>query len=701
MKQHHLIPVAVFIALLFSGVWIWFLNEQHNLDDARANEAIFAEQIATRLESSLSTRLESGQHLRHEWAQGNINTLEEFRAEALSLQFLHPEFHSVNWIDRDGVIRWVFPQSNQPETVGLNLKKVPLVNAAILNAGKLGKLQVTSLVTIEPASKALAAYYALGAGGEGGFINFVFHLAPLIRSALDKELERAYNFQIFDGEVSVYATAEGLKEGPLSIRREFSVANRTWALLLTPTPLTMEGISSPVANFALLLFLIVSAGLAWLFRLFLLRQKQLSEQSHILGSTLGNMDEGISVVDADLNLVAYNQRFLDLLNFPQEKFHLGDSFESFIRFNAERGEYGEGDIEALVQERVKQAKTFEPHKFERTLPNGTVLEIRGQPMPEGGFVTSYTDVTENRLAEKALQQSEERFAKAFNSSPAAIAIAGITDGILYDINEHWCDTTGYQRHEVLGKSVTEIGLWKSLQQRNALIELITQDKSVRNFEGTLVTKHGEAREFNFNGELIDIDNEERLLLVFNDITEHKQAEKRALHLAGHDPLTGLPNRSLMRERLEQKMSLARSKGSKVAVMFIDLNDFKQVNDRLGHRAGDEVLQIIAGRLKNCVRGSDTVARFGGDEFIILMSEITEESSIVRTCEQIDESLSQPVHLRDSDIHVGASIGISLFPDHSDSPEALIELADKTMYDQKNIGENVGFSFAELPIESVK
>ncbi len=137
------------------------------------------------------------------------------------------------------------------------------------------------------------------------------------------------------------------------------------------------------------------------------QEQELAQKSATLETIMQNIVQGISLVDKDLNLLAFNDRFLELLEFPGDRFHTGDPFEKFIRYNAERGEYGPGDVDELVRERVEIAKRFEPHCFERSRPDGTVIEVRGKPLSGGGFVTAYTDVTELRRNERALEEKSQ------------------------------------------------------------------------------------------------------------------------------------------------------------------------------------------------------------------------------------------------------------------------------------------------------
>lgn len=192
--------------------------------------------------------------------------------------------------------------------------------------------------------------------------------------------------------------------------------------------------------------------------------------------------------------------------------------------------------------------------------------------------------------------------------------------------------------------------------------------------------------------IIQIENSKKSLRSLNDnlaneIATRKQAEERIQYLASHDVLTGLPSRLLLRDRLEIAIKTAERNQAKLAILFIDLDGFKAVNDNFGHKAGDSLLEEIATRLKAVVRQSDTVARIGGDEFIVLSNGIHSDADAATVAGKILASIGQPVSLGEQYATVGGSIGISIFPDHGNDIEKLIAYADAAMYDIKKTGKN--------------
>jgi diguanylate cyclase (GGDEF)-like protein len=192
--------------------------------------------------------------------------------------------------------------------------------------------------------------------------------------------------------------------------------------------------------------------------------------------------------------------------------------------------------------------------------------------------------------------------------------------------------------------------------------------------------------------------------IYTDITQMKRSEEAVRVLAQHDALTGLPNRRLMNDRLAQATAQARRNQELVGLLLIDLDDFKPVNDEHGHRAGDEVLRVVALRLKECVREVDTVARYGGDEFVVVLSSVNRPRDAGLVAEKIIAALAEPIpalwvsqHGRHAtEVQIGCSVGIAMFPQDSTQPDGLIRCADAAMYVAKSRGRGCLVFHAPAP-----
>ncbi len=192
----------------------------------------------------------------------------------------------------------------------------------------------------------------------------------------------------------------------------------------------------------------------------------------------------------------------------------------------------------------------------------------------------------------------------------------------------------------------------------------------------------------YHSALLDDDGQIVSILSFvQDVSSRIQAEERLQYLATRDALTGLPNRLLLHERLSQAIAQAKRSGHRVGVLFIDLDRFKNVNDTLGHRIGDELLKRVTAALSGALRETDLLARLGGDEFMVIVEDFDDPAVLGRIAQKLLDAIAQPFEIEEHDIYVTSSIGIAVYPDDSDDPEELLKHADVAMYRSKELGRN--------------
>jgi len=227
-----------------------------------------------------------------------------------------------------------------------------------------------------------------------------------------------------------------------------------------------------------------------------------------------------------------------------------------------------------------------------------------------------------------------------------------------------------------------------LQQLKQCIDSSRQSGKPFDLEIYRVDQHQNVRWLRFIGDVVrHAGNVYDILGAVQDISERKHSHELIQYQASYDNLTGLPNRLLLNESLEKNIAKARRDNNKLAILFIDLDNFKPVNDSLGHKAGDKVLKEVAKRLKSCIRASDTAARYSGDEFIILLQDVDDGSGSLPVAEQVIHSINQPIKIDDLEVFCGASIGIAIYPDDGETGESLISNADQAMYVAKESGRN--------------
>jgi diguanylate cyclase (GGDEF)-like protein/PAS domain S-box-containing protein len=301
-----------------------------------------------------------------------------------------------------------------------------------------------------------------------------------------------------------------------------------------------------------------------------------------------------------------------------------------------------------------------------------------------GTLGSGQDITERKKMEDELRQHAE----VFQYAREGIMILDAERKVV-EVNDTFCEITGYGREEALGRTprllqsgrhdeVFYQGLYEALEYEGKWQgELWNRRKNGEVFPvwQTITVVRGEEGEV------------QQYISIFSDISEKKMAEERIRHLAHYDALTDLPNRFLFEERCSRALARAQRNDSKVAVLFLDLDRFKVINDTLGHAVGDVVLQQVAERLVDNLREDDTVARLGGDEFVVILESGEPQTDAATVSDKLIAVLNEPFEVAGEQLHIGASIGVSIFPDNGKTVPELVKQADVAMYRAKDSGRN--------------
>ena len=294
------------------------------------------------------------------------------------------------------------------------------------------------------------------------------------------------------------------------------------------------------------------------------------------------------------------------------------------------------------------------------------------------------DISERKSREATLVQS----AQVFDNCRDAILIAD-EDRVVAAINQAYVDLTGFTVGEVVGTEMLKLGA--SPHDRSFYAQIWEYVEAQKHWQGELIGQRKDGSEFPMWASLTCIPGPDRApcsyMAMLSDITERKRVEEKTRHLAEHDFLTDLPNRVLFLDRLQQALVAARRKHGKVAVMFIDLDRFKGINDSFGHQVGDVVLKEVASRLSRCVRGVDTVSRQGGDEFVVILADIKGVDQAAHVAGTVMHAVAQPVKWLDHSISLSVSIGVAISPADGDDIDTLLNHADVAMYHAKQDGRN--------------
>lgn len=309
----------------------------------------------------------------------------------------------------------------------------------------------------------------------------------------------------------------------------------------------------------------------------------------------------------------------------------------------------------------------------------------GNPL---GAVMVFRNVQDRLATEEKLRQSEEHFRNVFDFAPVGMALVGLDNRFL-QVNSAICGLLHYSETEFLGADQSAFSYPDDLADEHAILgEILTGESLSSQFEKRYRTKDGKVVWTLVSVSLLRQHGEPLCYLwQMHDVTERKDVECRLARLAHFDPLTGLANRAWLSDEIERQIILARRHQRRFAVAFLDLDHFKQINDSLGHEAGDELLKAIAQKLRDSIREVDTVARLGGDEFVMLLPEIRKAEDVLVVTDKLRAECARPFHIAGHEMSVGISLGVSLYPDDAQDSRTLLRFADSALYHAKEEGRN--------------
>lgn len=392
------------------------------------------------------------------------------------------------------------------------------------------------------------------------------------------------------------------------------------------------------------------------------------------------------IVDSDMNVKLMNSAFSTLFGYTMEDIW---DLESWWP-KAYPDERYRQKVQSIWADHIadaerKQSTSIEPIMVDITCAGGSVKKVEIQM----GSISDYSLVVFNDLSERiSMDNRDRRSAAVIEHINQGVMITDLNASIVA-VNSSFTTITEYSEEEVLGQKPSMLSsgrhdrffyenLWEHLQEEGS-------------WQGEIWNRRKSGEVYVEDLTITPVYDENGLKInyvgIFTDITHAKLSEEELHHLAHHDPLTDLPNRLLFNTHLKQAVARASRMNSRVGILFLDLDRFKNVNDSLGHQAGDELLIEVGKRLQHTLRDEDVLARLGGDEFVILIEGVDDEERLGVFTQRLIDSIAAPFTLRGQEVFIGTSVGISIFPGDGKQADILMRNADSAMYQAKERGRN--------------
>jgi diguanylate cyclase (GGDEF)-like protein/PAS domain S-box-containing protein len=445
--------------------------------------------------------------------------------------------------------------------------------------------------------------------------------------------------------------------------------------------------------FAALLTLLIGCATALSIRGQMLREaakKRLEHTNMLLKATLANMPHGICMFGPDTKLVLANELYSTMYGLGRDAIKPGMTLAQILQLRVAAGSCP-ADSQKYVRDRLHEAFLPDTGYVIDKLQDGRTLAVSRRGMPDGGTVAVHQDITAHLQTEQQLDETRQFLDSIIENIPIAVVVKDAVTRKFVLVNRAFETMLKVGRNEVLGKTVFEIYQRQDAERIDAsdsevlggAVGRCSNDYEVEMPEGqtrVLATSRIVARDA--------AGVARHLVVVIDDITERKRSEQRIAFMAHHDVLTGLANRLSIMDKIEEAIARHRRRGDSFAVLLLDLDRFKHVNDTLGHAVGDALLRETAVRLKASLRETDVLARLGGDEFAIVQdSDDNQREAASALADRIINIISKPFDIDGNEVNIATSIGIALAPEHATSSDGLMKMADLALYRAKSAGRN--------------
>jgi len=728
------VALGTFLLAAVIAVSLIWQSEQHRLQEDRARFDSLAKDHARALETTIERALSATYALAALVRQGN-GSIANFDAVANQMLRFYPGVAALE-LSPGGIIRQAVPLAGNEKAIGFDQLRDPEQRKEAMTARDTGKLTLAGPMNLVQGG--------LGAVGRlpvflddansqphfWGFTNVVIRFPEaLVGARLPQLVEQGGDYELWriqpdNGQKQIIAASTS-RVLIAPVEQNLDLAYGNWILSVAPVKgwwgnpveLSIKAvlglIFSLLLSYVALLVMKLRAYQGELEQKVVERTQALAKANEdlagreaLLKQILDTSSVGIFLVDMTGRITQANQRMAEMFGWPPDEL-VGNEYVALV--HPDERETGRQKMLELLASKIPLVDADRLYwRADRTAFWG---HLTGKRFYDGsgeerGIIGVVSDITERKRTEKILKESEKHIRLLFNSGNDPIfvyeadSISGSPVGHFVEVNDMACYRLGYSREELLQMRPEDIIAAEAAAHPAPNIKLAFRREAV--YESFHRARDGRVIPVEVNAHIFELYDKALVFAMARDITERKQMEEQVRELAFYDALTKLANRRLLNDRLSQTMASGKRSGCYGALMFLDLDNFKPLNDTHGHAIGDLLLIEVAQRLKSCVRETDTVARFGGDEFVVMLRDLNASkaesiSSAEIVAEKIRVRLSGPYVLtieREGEAEASvehfcsASIGVALFLGYEASQDEVLKWADAAMYQAKEEGRNL-------------